>query len=483
MNSLSPVLLITAAFTLAGIMALGVFSGKKVKNAADFDTGGNNAGAVMVAGTLVGTLVGGSSTIGTAQLAFLSGLSAWWFTLGSALGCVLLGLGLCKPLRTSGSGTIQEIISREYGGASGVVTSILTSVGIVINIVAQILAANALLATLFGLSPGVCAALSVVIMASYVLFGGIRGAGLLGVVKMILIYLSVLICGFLALKLSGGLATFFDALPRERYFNLFSRGAGVDLGAGLSVALGVVSTQTYVQAILVAKSDASARRGALLSAAIIPPVGILSIFIGYHMRLQFPGMPAGQAFPRFIIDYLPPSVGGVFLATLLIAIVGTGSGMALGFGRIVTNDIYKRYINPAASGKQQLRVSRIVILASLVVSALFTMGNLGSVILTFGFLSMGLRAAVLLVPMLTALFLPGRMRRDYAIASSVLGLAAMLVGEWLNVPFDSLFLGIAAGAVVATLGLVKGMSGLPAAFQEEAIARKSNCKENLHEDR
>ncbi len=454
MEGLSPILLSTAAVTLTAILGLGVLSGKKVKNSSDFDTGGNSAGAVMVAGTLLGTLVGGSSTIGTAQLAFLNGLSASWFALGSALGCLLLGLGLSGPLRASGAGTIQEIIGRQYGGVSGVVTSVLASLGIVFNIVAQILAANALLATLFGLPPGVCAVVSVVIMACYVLFGGIRGAGILGIVKLALIYLSVVICGVLALRLSGGPGTFVRELPGNRYFNLFSRGFGVDAGAGLSVALGVLSTQTYVQAILVARDNRAARGGALLSAILVLPIGILSIFIGYHMRIRFPGMPAGQALPRFILEYLPPALGGVFLATLLIAIVGTGSGMALGFGRIVTNDIYRRYVRPKADGKQQLRVSRIVILASLLVSAAFTMGNLGSVILTFGFLSMGLRAVVLLVPMLAALYLPGRLRNGYAVASSILGLAAMLAGKWMNTPFDPLFLGIAAGLVVAILGIL-----------------------------
>ena len=34
----------------------------------------------------MGTLVGGSSTIGTAQLAFDYGISAWWFTLGGGVG-------------------------------------------------------------------------------------------------------------------------------------------------------------------------------------------------------------------------------------------------------------------------------------------------------------------------------------------------------------------------------------------------------------
>jgi SSS family solute:Na+ symporter len=47
-----------------------------VKNAADFSGKSRTAGTALVAGTIMGTLVGGASTIGTAQLAFTSGLDA-----------------------------------------------------------------------------------------------------------------------------------------------------------------------------------------------------------------------------------------------------------------------------------------------------------------------------------------------------------------------------------------------------------------------
>lgn len=459
MDPVSPALISAAILTLAAIVALGVSSGKHVKNASDFDTGGNRAGPVMVAGTLVGTLVGGSATIGTAQLAFMYGLSAWWFTLGCSIGCVALGLALARRMRASGGGTIQEMISQEYGGLSRVVTSLLTSVGIVINIVAQILAANALLSTLFGLGPAASALVSVGLMASYVLAGGIRGAGVLGLVKMALIYLTATICGVLALRASGGLGAIAAALPADRYFSLIARGLAVDLGAGLSVALGVLSTQTYAQAVLTARSDRAARTGALLSAIAVPPVGLLCIFVGYHMRLTHPDMPAAQALPRFIVERLPPALAGVSLAALLLAVVGTGSGMALGFGRIVSNDIYKRYIRPTASGERQLLVSRLVILGSLAVSALCALGGLGGVILTFGFLSMGLRAAVLLVPMLCALFLPGRMRPGFAIASSAAGLACMAASWAIGLPFDPLFAGMAASVASAVVGLFVGPAG------------------------
>lgn len=452
MDELSPILMISAAITLLAIMAVGVVSGRRVKNAADFDTGGKSSGSLLVTGAIVGTLVGGSSTIGTAQMAFRFGLSAWWFTLGAALGCLLLGFWLCGPLRASGHATIQGIIRQEYGEGAGVVTSVLTSVGIILNIVAQILSANALLGTIFGLSPAWCGGITILIMACYVLFGGIRGTSVLGIIKLVLLYIGAAACGGYALHLAGGRAALLSALPRAQYFNLFARGPGIDLGAGLSACLGIISTQTYVQAILSAKTDAAVKKGALFSVLLTPPIGLLSIFVGYYMRIAFPEMDAAQAFPQFILSCMPPAFAGVVLATLLIAVVGTGSGMALGFAAIFTNDIYKRFINRQAGGRRQLAVSRAAIMAALVLSLLFTNGNLKSAILTWGFLSMGLRAVVLFLPMCAALYFPGRYSGACVMGASSLGLLAMILGSLLPLPFDSLLLGLAVCAFAMQMG-------------------------------
>ena len=144
------------------------------------------------------------------------------------------------------------------------------------------------------------------------------------------------------------------------------------------------------------------------------------------------------------------------MAALLIAVVGTGSGMALGFGAIISNDIYKRFIDRNADKRRMLLVSRVIIMASLVFSAVFTLGSLGSAILTWGFLSMGLRAVVLLAPMTTALFLPGRIPARAALAASCLGIAAMLAAALVDLPFDSLFVGMFAAALVLVVGFVMG---------------------------
>ena len=84
------------------IISVGLLSGKKVQDAKDFVTGGGRAGPLLVCGTIMGALVSSQATIGTAQLSFHYGLAAWWFTLGSGIGCLVLGLGYAKPLRHSG---------------------------------------------------------------------------------------------------------------------------------------------------------------------------------------------------------------------------------------------------------------------------------------------------------------------------------------------------------------------------------------------
>ena len=450
MENLSQLHLLGAAAVLVLMLGLGACSGRRVKSAADFDTGGGS-GTLLVAGTITGTLVGGSSTIGAAQLAFHYGFSAWWFTLGGALGCLVLALVLAKPLRTAGQGTIQQLLQKEFGPAAGLLSSLLATLGLGLNIVSQLLSANVLLASIFGLAPLPCTLISAACMACYVIFGGVRGTGLLGIVKTVLLSLSVLAGGCIALSLSGGVAGMLAALPQQQYFSLFARGVGVDLGAGLSVMLGVLSTQTYIQAVLSGRSLRAARGGALLSALLIPAIGAGSILMGCYMQLAFPTMEAGEALPRFVIGNLPPLLGGIVLGTLFFAVVGTGSGLALGLSTVVTNNLYKRFC-PEADSRRCLRFSRGVILSTLALAAVFTFGNLRSAILAWGFLSMGLRAAVLLAPLWAALFFPGRVHPFFACASSVLGVLATLAGSLFSLPGDSLFWGMGASILTLALG-------------------------------
>ena len=486
------------AATIALIIGIGIWSGKKVRSAEDFSGGGGKAGPWIVCGAIMGTLVSGQATIGTAQLAFNYGMSAWWFTLGSGIGCLILAVAYVVPLRRSGCSTLLQIVSKEYGPKAEALGSALCSIGIFVSVVAQILAATALLTTILPLNHLAAALISIVLMAFYVVFGGVWGAGMGGVAKLILLYVTSILGGVLVFGLAHGFSGLMETLNallagtelgnlagltdsaavHSRFTSLIARGASKDIGSGLSLILGVLSTQTYAQGVWSGKSDSAARKGSLLSALLIPPIGIACILIGLYMRghcvtadelaaLQAAGqsLPEGmtvlssssQVFPVFAVTCMPKLLGGVVLGTLFMTVVGGGSGLALGMASILVTDIFARKSRRVReSSSAALIVTRGTILAILVIAAAVAILVPGAMINDFGFLSMGLRGAVVFLPLCGGLWLKGKIAGQYAVASIVAGPIAVLAGELLALPFDPLFLGMAVCAVIMAFGLIRG---------------------------
>lgn len=486
--------------TIAIIVGVGVWSGKKVSSAEDFSGGSGKAGPWIVCGAIMGTLVSGQATIGTAQLAFNYGMSAWWFTLGSGIGCLILAVAYVVPLRRSGCSTLLQIVSKEYGPKAEALGSALCSIGIFVSVVAQVLAATALLTTILPLNHLTAALISIVLMAFYVVFGGMWGAGMGGVAKLILLYVSSIVGGVLVFGLAHGFSGVMETLNallagtglgnlsglsdsgavHSRFTSLIARGASKDIGSGLSLILGVLSTQTYAQGVWSGKSDSAARKGSLLSALLIPPIGIACILIGQYMRghcitadeaaaLQAAGqaIPDGltqiastsQVFPVFAVTHLPKLLGGVVLGTLFMTVVGGGSGLALGMASILVTDIFARKSKRVReNSRTTLLVTRGTILGILIVAAVVAILVPGAMINDFGFLSMGLRGAVVFLPLCGGLWLKGKIAGQYAVVSIVTGPAAVLAGKLLGLPFDPLFLGMAVCAVIMTFGLLRGRS-------------------------
>lgn len=450
-------LYIGLAATLLVIVSLSIWSGTQAKKSA-------KNSASVVAGVITGTLVGGSSTIGTAQLAYQFGMSAWWYTLGAGIACLVLALVYALPLRRSGCTTLVGIIRKEYGPKVGMAVSVLSCVGTFINVVPQVISATAVLAVIFpamGLRAAVV--ISVVFMILYVIFGGTKGAGIVGIVKMILIYLAMIAAGIMVLRMAGGFGGFTAEVRELRdpacpnFFNLFSRGIGTDGGAGLSAVLGVLTTQTYAQGVLSGKTDKDGVRGALLSAFLVPPIGLGGILVGLHMRANaalYAGITAKTALTAFITVHMPPLLAGIILGTLFITVVGTGAGITLGISTTLTNDILAQLVRRFQSPKAKAVLSKVMIVTVLSVAGFLACGSLGDIILQFTFMSMGLRAAVVFVPLCCALWLPSRIRTRYAMAAVIIGpLVVLLFGLWKVLPFDPVFAGVAISLIIMAAGL------------------------------
>lgn len=487
--------IVTGIFlVLALIIGIGIYSGRKVKDSSDFLAGGGKSGAFLVAGSIMGSLVSSQATIGTAQLAFNYGLAAWWFTLGSGIGCLVLALFYTKPLRKSGCITEMQIIAGEYGEKAGTFSSVLCLLGIFISVLAQVVACSGLVITLFPSVPVMGAALiAVVVMCFYVVFGGAWGAGMGGVVKLILLCATGII-SFVYIMSGGGPAGLWQSLNEAllgtklgemqgislslapRFLSLTARGPMKDIGSGISLLLGVLSTQTYAQAVWSASSDKKASEGALLSAFLIPLVGIAGISIGLYMRANYITQAeaaalaaAGvtdiskpvllstiQVFPVFIMDHMPPLLAGIIVGTLLLSVVGGGAGLSLGMVTILVKDVYKKLLPAETIKKNEVKITRISLAVILFVAAGLNVMIPGSTINDLGFLSMGLRGSVVFVPLACALWFPGCIRSNMILLSIILAPLAVIVGKICGSPVDPLFIGIGVSLILAIAGGVMG---------------------------
>jgi len=449
---LTTVHLFSLVITLALVTLVGLFAACKVKTNTDFTVGGRSSGTFLIAGTIIGTIVGGASTIGTAQLAFSVGLSAWWFTLGAGIALIVMAMFYAKPLRASGLQTIPQYLVMNYGPPAGPITSLTSSIGIFFSIVANILSATPLLVAIFGFSTPQAAGMVFFLIVAYVFFGGVWGTGLVGIVKAVLIYITLVAAGLISYWEMGGVTGFLQAFPYQPWFNLFGRGLWVDAGSGLSLLVGTLSTQTYIQAVYSAKDVQTARRGAMVAAMITLPTGIPAVMVGLFMRAHHPEIASIDALPLFIINYLPPWLGGVAIGTLLLAAVGAAAGLALGVGTMLSGDIVGLWLKKR-QGSSVLWITRLTVLLTTLLATLFTFGNLTSLVLQWNFLSMGLRGAGIFLPLTAAVFFPGRVAAREAVWSMAAGAGVALIWKLIFPEgIDPLYAGLIVSGLFLLLG-------------------------------
>jgi len=453
---------IVAVFIL--IAAIGIYAGSKVKSTSDFSTSGRRAGWSLVTGTLIGTFVGGSSTIGTAQLAFQFGFSAWWYTLGGGIGFAILGLGMVKKFHSSSAETIPQYLVQTYGSKIGPISSIFTSVGIFFSMVAQILSFVALMGAMFHISPLLSSGIGLVFALAYVIFGGVLGTGFGGIAKLVLLYFAMISCGIASYFLIGGISGFAAAFPAFPWFSLVGRGVEKDMSSAFSVLVGILSTQTYMQAVVSARNLHQSRKGALVAAILTPPIGIGGILVGLYMKANFPNTPSAEVLPTFIMQFLPPVIAGIVLGTLLISAIGSWAGLTLGVSTMFTRDIYQKLVRINAGEKETLLVQRVLLVVICVIATIIANGNVGSLILGWSFLSQGLRGCVALFPLLGAMLFPRFVTPIAGITAVVLGPLVnigwfMLYPKGMDPLFPGLLVSAAALIIISLLTRKKSVAG------------------------
>lgn len=450
---LTSVQLISLMITLLITILPGVYAGRKVNSSEEYTLGGRKSGVGMVAGSIIGTIVGGAATIGTAQMGFQIGLSAWWFTLGSGIGFIIMGLFYAKPLRESNVTTIAEFLVTKFGSKAGPIASISATVGIFFSIVASVLTALHLIIGLLNIEVINTAILIVTIVLALVFFGGINSSGISGILKMILIFATIFVGGIFSYIDLGAINGIRATFPEQPWLSLFGAGISASLLSLGAMIVGIISTQTYAQALFSARDTRTAVAGCFSAALIVIPVGLPSVLIGMYMKVMHPDINSIEALPLYMCLYLPQWLGGVGIAALLLSSLGSISGLALGIGTMVAKDIFCDLFGIKKS-KLLLAVARSSVLIVTVLAVIFVFHHLDSLVLTWNYLSMALRGSAIFIPLTFAIFCKNNIDQQIGVVSMFVGVSTACVWPLIsNTDMNALFPSLAASLSILLVGV------------------------------
>lgn len=403
----------------------GLLAAKKVKSEADYSVGGRKAGSVLVAGTIIGTIVGAAATIGTAQLGFKVGISAWWFTIGSGISLIVMALFYAKPLRDSGLTTISEFLVINYGKNAGPISSIAATVGIFLSIVASMLTAIHLIAGVFHVNLLEASAIIMIVVLLSVLLGGISGSGTAGLVKVGLIFGTIFIAGIWAYNDLGGISGIRMTFPATPWLSMFAGGSEKVVYNLLALIIGVISTQSYIQALFSASDSKTASIGCIIAAIIVIPIGLPSAIIGMSVQASNPEINSIDALPVYLLHYMPDWLGGAAIAALILSALWSISGLVLGCGTMISRDIFKA-VFCFENHRVLLWINRSFVFLITLAAEIVVFYNSDSYVLDWTYLSMALRGAGIFLPLTFAIIFKNKVPAKAGLLSMLAGIFVAL---------------------------------------------------------
>jgi SSS family solute:Na+ symporter len=230
------------------------------------------------------------------------------------------------------------------------------------------------------------------VLAAYTYSSGLRAPAMIAVVKDLLIYIVIAVAIFHLPGLFGGWGSIFDAAQAKMAAPSAANPA-VPTGSFIpgpaqhwayaSLALGsAMALFMYphsVTAALSSKDRSTGRRNAAILPAYSLLLGLLAL-LGYiaikagTKPIGLDGKPNPQlVIPQLFEDHFPSWFTGVAFGAIAVGALVPAAIMSIAAANLFTRNIYKAYLKPGASDKQEAKVSKIVSLITKVGALLFVL--------------------------------------------------------------------------------------------------------------
>jgi SSS family solute:Na+ symporter len=230
------------------------------------------------------------------------------------------------------------------------------------------------------------------VLAAYTYSSGLRAPAMIAVVKDLLIYIVIAVAIIHLPGLFGGWGSIFDAAQTKMASpsaanpkvptGVFIPGAATHwayASLALGSAMALFMYPHSVTAALSSKDRNTGRRNAAILPAYSLLLGLLAL-LGYiaikagTKPIGLDGKPNPQlVIPQLFEDHFPSWFTGVAFGAIAVGALVPAAIMSIAAANLFTRNIYKAYLKPGASDKQEAKVSKIVSLITKVGALLFVL--------------------------------------------------------------------------------------------------------------
>jgi solute:Na+ symporter, SSS family len=453
-------LVIIIGYSIAQI-GLGVWVARRLKGSSDFFVAGRSLGPGLLAATLLAANIGGGSTIGAAGRGYRDGLAAWWWVGSAAFGSVVLALWVGPRIRRLAAAhdlkTVGDFLEWRYDRRVRATIALLLWAGTVAILAGQLLGMAAVLGTVIGLERWVSCLIGALVATTYFAAGGLKSSVVVNVLQLTVKLVGFAVALPLALGAAGGFAGLHAAIPDPGSWSAWRNGSSGWIYLAVVMPAFIVSPG-LLQKVYGAKDDGTVRIGVGVNAAVLLMFAAIPPLLGMIARVLHPGLAGTRtdlALPLLFMNNLPFWIGGLGLAAIFSAEVSAADALLFMLATSFSQDVYKRFLNPAATDRQVVTAARIASVAGAVLAVVVAV-SLAEDIVTALAIFYTLLGVSLFVPVLAGLYL----RR-----SSALDALAAIAGGVVVVVAAQLWNG---GKAIG--GLTPAMWGLVAAAAAFAIA-------------
>ncbi len=395
MTTDSIIVLSAFAAYLIMMIVIGVLSMKKTNSTEDYFLGGRGLNGWVAALSAQASDMSGWLLMGLPGSIYALGTGQAWIAIGLFLGTVANWLFISKRLRrytiiANNSLTLPEFLENRFHDKKRIllfISSVVIVIFFLVYTASALASGGKLFNTVFGVDYHKALAIGAGVILIYTFLGGFLAVCTTDFIQGTLMLIGLLVVpivayGFVSSDFAAQITS--TGVNYGDYMSLFSNGGKpysfIDILSQLAWGLGYCGMPHILVRFMAVKNEKELKKSSVIAIVWVFLSLVMACVIGVVGRAFLaPQILEDGKTEGVFIELINlvfnnklalPFVGGLFLCGILAAIMSTADSQLLVCASSVSKDIFKNVINPDASDKKVLTVSRITVIGVAVLAFL-----------------------------------------------------------------------------------------------------------------